>query len=80
MRPKCGQRSRVTKFARSSVHCQGCVDTGLAYDPLLRRSFHAAGQPAAFQVRTGLLIARLQLNVSQFRLVLARRMARHTGY
>jgi len=42
------------------------------FDPLLRRSFHAAGQPAAFLIRAGLLIFWLQLNVSGFRPVLAR--------
>ena len=36
-------------------------------DQLLRRSFHAAGQPAAFLVGAGLLIVRLQLNVPGFR-------------
>jgi len=41
-------------------------------DRLLRRSFHAAGQPAAFLVRGGLLIVWLQLNVSGFVVVLAR--------
>ena len=41
-------------------------------DQLLRRSFHAAGQPAAFLVGAGLLIVRLQLNVPGSRPVLAR--------
>ncbi len=41
-------------------------------DRLLRRSFHAGGQPAVSLVRAGLLIIWLQLNVSGFRLVLAR--------
>jgi hypothetical protein len=38
----------------------------------LRRSFHARGQPAVSLVTAGLLVAWLQLNVSGFRLVLAR--------
>lgn len=46
--------------------CQDCVDTNSARDLLLRRSFHAAGQPAAFLVRAALLIVRLQLIVSGF--------------
>jgi hypothetical protein len=41
-------------------------------DPLPRRSFQAGGQPAAFLMRASLLILWLQLNVSGFRLVLAR--------
>jgi hypothetical protein len=41
-------------------------------DPLLRRSFHAWGQPAVSLVRASLLIAWLRLNVSGFRPVLAR--------
>ncbi len=39
---------------------------------MLRRSFHAGGQPAVSLVRAGLLIAWLRLNVSGFRPVLAR--------
>jgi hypothetical protein len=46
-------------------------------DPLLKRSFHAAGQPATFLIRAGLLIFWLQLNVSGFRPVLARGWHRH---
>lgn len=38
----------------------------------IRRSLHAAGQPAAFLIRAGLLIIWLQPNVSGFRPVLAR--------
>jgi hypothetical protein len=38
----------------------------------LTRSFHDRRSTAAFLVRAGLLIAWLQLNVSGFRLVLAR--------
>ena len=38
----------------------------------LRRSFHAAGQPAAFLIRAGPLIVWLPLNVSGCRPVLAR--------
>ena len=41
-------------------------------DPLLRRSFHAGGQAAAFLIRAGLLVVRVQLNVSGFHPVLAR--------
>jgi hypothetical protein len=41
-------------------------------DPLLRRSFHAGGQPDALLIRAGLLIVWLQPNVSGFRFVLAR--------
>ena len=41
-------------------------------DPLLRRPFHAGGQPDALLTRAGLLIVRLQPNVSGFRHVLAR--------
>ena len=41
-------------------------------DPLLRRSFQAGGQAAAFLVSAGLLIVWLQLNVYGFRPVLAR--------
>jgi len=41
-------------------------------DPLLRRSFHAAGQPASSLVRAGWLMLWLQLNVPSFRPVLAR--------
>src|ERR1019366_6546273 len=41
-------------------------------DPLLRRSFHAGGQAAAFLFRAGLLVVWLQLNVCGFRPVLAR--------
>ena len=41
-------------------------------DPLLRRSFQAGGQLAAFLIRAGLLVVWLQLNVSHFCLVLAR--------
>ncbi len=40
--------------------------------PLVKRPFHAGGQPAVSLVRAGLLIAWLQLNVSGFCSVLAR--------
>jgi hypothetical protein len=50
VRPKCGQRGRVTTLIRSAVHCQGHVDANAARNPLLRRSFHAAGQPACAQM------------------------------
>jgi hypothetical protein len=41
-------------------------------DPLLRRSFPAAGQAPTFLIRVGLLVVWLELNVSGFRPVLAR--------
>ena len=34
VRPRCGQRGRVTKLIRSAIDCQGCVDTNSARDPL----------------------------------------------
>ena len=43
-----------------------------ASDPLLRRSFHATGQPAAFLIRVSSLVVWLQLDASCFRPVLAR--------
>ena len=46
--------------------------TVLPREPLLRRSFHAGGQPAVFLIRAGLLIVCLQFNVSGFHPVLAR--------
>ncbi len=57
---------------RQQEHRQDCVDINSARDSLLRRSFHAAGQPAARLIRAGLLIAWLQLNVPGSRPVLAR--------
>src|SRR5947207_13610962 len=41
-------------------------------DPLLRRSFRATGQPAAFLIRASLLVVWQQLGVSGFQPVLAR--------
>jgi len=56
-----------------AVSCSGQPDR----DRLLRRSFHVPRSTAALLVRAGLLIVRLQLNVSGFRPVLARELARH---
>ena len=83
-RPGCPSKGRllyptaVRDDSYQEEHRQTYVDIGpalpdqLGSDPLLRRSFHAAGQPAAFLIRAGLLIFWLQLNVSGFRPVLAR--------
>jgi hypothetical protein len=60
--------SLVTETARAAIYRQDAVDSDL----LLRRSFHARGQPASFLIRAGLLVVWLQLNVSGFRPVLAR--------
>src|SRR5215813_10136326 len=60
---------RQGRLPRSMAGAPGRIRTR---DPLLRRSFHAGCQPAAFLIRAGLLIVWLQLNVSGLRSVLAR--------
>ncbi len=62
----------VPDDSRQRDNCQDCVDINSARDLLLRRSFHAAGQPATSLIGAGSLIVWLQLDVSGFCPVLAR--------
>ena len=69
LQERCSGAAKLPNDAFSQVSAPGRIRTR---DPLLRRSFHAGGQAVAFLIRAGLLVVWLQLNVSGFRLVLAR--------
>jgi hypothetical protein len=69
-----GSESNPTFRMSPALRRRSCRPLPLLYydDLLLRRSFHAAAQPAAFLIRVGLLTVWLQSSVSGFRPVLAR--------